>query len=295
MGGRRACRAARRAAADRARILCPRRAWTAEPARPGLRSAHRKHYRLFVSRTVGRVSLVQSPVRRSAVRRSLCGRRSRYDRDGLVSRGIASSDVHPHRGSIGSTRYHRGYGLELRTHPGRIRCRAHGGWKSSRIDTHDLDFDLRRRAGIQLRTGRTNGPPPARVLVRRAGHDIPSAAALRTSMADRLIASFLRQHAPTVSIRADLELDAGDNRVMVLFGASGSGKTTILRCLAGLDRPQEGFIRFGEEIWFDAAAGTNLSPQQRRLAYVSQDYGLFPDLTVEQNIRVGVDAPGSRA
>ena len=72
-------------------------------------------------------------------------------------------------------------------------------------------------------------------------------------MADRLVASFLRQHAPAVSIRADIELDAGDNRVMVLFGPSGSGKTTILRCLAGLDRPQEGSIRFGGEVWFDAA------------------------------------------
>jgi molybdate transport system ATP-binding protein len=114
-------------------------------------------------------------------------------------------------------------------------------------------------------------------------------------MADRLIASFLRQYAPAVSIRADLELDAGDNRVMVLFGASGSGKTTILRCLAGLDRPQEGFIRFDEVIWFDAVAGTNVSPQQRRLAYVSQDYGLFPHLTVEQNIRFGMDAAGMHA
>lgn len=110
-------------------------------------------------------------------------------------------------------------------------------------------------------------------------------------MADRLIASFLRQPAPSVSIRADLELDAGDHRVMVLFGPSGSGKTTILRCLAGLDRPQEGYIRFGEELWFDAAARINRPPQQRRLAYVSQDYGLFPHLTVEQNIRFGMDTP----
>ena len=109
-------------------------------------------------------------------------------------------------------------------------------------------------------------------------------------MADRLIASFLRRHAPAVSVRADLELDAGDNRVMVLFGPSGSGKTSILRCLAGLDRPQEGFIRFGEEVWFDADARIDRPPQQRRLAYVSQDYGLFPHLTVDQNIRFGMDA-----
>jgi molybdate transport system ATP-binding protein len=109
-------------------------------------------------------------------------------------------------------------------------------------------------------------------------------------MAGRLVASFLRRYSPTVSVRADLELDAGDNRVMVLFGPSGSGKTTILRCLAGLDRPQEGFIRFGEEVWFDAAARIDRPPQGRHLAYVSQDYGLFPHLTVEQNIRFGMNA-----
>jgi molybdate transport system ATP-binding protein len=86
-----------------------------------------------------------------------------------------------------------------------------------------------------------------------------------------------------------LTLDAGDGRVLVLFGPSGSGKTTILRCLAGLDRPQEGFIRFGGEVWFDAAARIDCPPQKRRLAYVSQDYGLFPHLTVEQNIRFGMD------
>ena len=96
-------------------------------------------------------------------------------------------------------------------------------------------------------------------------------------------------------MRADLELEAGDSRVMVLFGPSGSGKTTILRCLAGLDRPQEGFIRFGAEIWFDAATGVNRPPQARRLAYVAQDYGLFPHLTVEENVRFGMDAKRSAA
>ena len=108
-------------------------------------------------------------------------------------------------------------------------------------------------------------------------------------MAARLVASFTRRHSDTVSIRADLELDAGENRVTVLFGPSGAGKTTILRCLAGLERPQAGFIRFDGEPWFDAATGVNRPPQRRRLAYVAQDYGLFPHLTVEQNIRFGID------
>jgi molybdate transport system ATP-binding protein len=114
-------------------------------------------------------------------------------------------------------------------------------------------------------------------------------------VADRLIASFVRRYTPTVSVRVDLELEAGDSRVLVLFGPSGSGKTTILRCLAGLDRPQEGFIRFGAEIWFDAATGVNRSPQARRLAYVAQDYGLFPHLTVGENVRFGMDVHRSAA
>ena len=113
-------------------------------------------------------------------------------------------------------------------------------------------------------------------------------------MAGRLTASFLRRHAPTVSLRVELELDGGDSRVMVLFGPSGSGKTTILRCLAGLDHPQQGFIRFGDDVWFDRAAGIDRPPQQRRLAYVSQDYGLFPHLTVEQNIRFGMNLPAEK-
>jgi molybdate transport system ATP-binding protein len=73
-----------------------------------------------------------------------------------------------------------------------------------------------------------------------------------------------------------------------LFGSSGSGTTTILRCLAGLERPQEGFIRFGDETWFDAAARVHLAPQARYVAYVSQDYGLFPHLTVAQNVMFGM-------
>ena len=109
-------------------------------------------------------------------------------------------------------------------------------------------------------------------------------------MADRLVVSFHRQLSAAVSVRAEFELDASRDRVLVLFGPSGSGKTTILRCLAGLDRPQEGVIRMGDAIWFDAAAKIDLPPQERRLAYVSQDYGLFPHLSVGRNVRFGMDA-----
>ena len=89
-----------------------------------------------------------------------------------------------------------------------------------------------------------------------------------------------------------MRLDGEREHVTVLFGPSGSGKTTIVRCLAGLERPEKGFIRFGDETWFDATAGVNLPPQARHLAYVSQDYGLFPHLTVQQNITFGMAAGG---
>lgn len=113
-------------------------------------------------------------------------------------------------------------------------------------------------------------------------------------MAGRLKAAFRRQHSSAVSISAELDLESGDGRIMVLFGPSGSGKTTILRCLAGLDRPQDGFIRFDDETWFDAAAGIHLPPQRRQLGYVSQEYGLFPHLTVAQNVRFGMAANAPR-
>jgi molybdate transport system ATP-binding protein len=114
-------------------------------------------------------------------------------------------------------------------------------------------------------------------------------------VAGRLTASFRKQHTPSVSVSAELDLESGNGRIMVLFGPSGSGKTTILRCLAGLDRPQQGFIRYEEETWFDADRGIHLPPQMRRLGYVSQEYSLFPHLTVEQNIRFGMTPEPSDA
>jgi molybdate transport system ATP-binding protein len=107
-------------------------------------------------------------------------------------------------------------------------------------------------------------------------------------MAGSLIALFNKTYSTGARIEADLCLDSEREGVTVLFGPSGSGKTTILRCLAGLETPQEGFIRFDEQTWFDRAEGINRPPQRRQLAYVAQDYGLFPHLTVEQNVTFGM-------
>jgi molybdate transport system ATP-binding protein len=76
----------------------------------------------------------------------------------------------------------------------------------------------------------------------------------------------------------------GHPRVTVFLGSSGSGKTTILRCLAGLERPQRGHIRFGDRPWFDSARGIHLPPDHRDIGFLFQDYALFPHMTVEKNI-----------
>src|SRR2546426_9383769 len=79
-----------------------------------------------------------------------------------------------------------------------------------------------------------------------------------------------------------------EQSVLGLFGPSGAGKTLTLQCLAGLVRPDTGRIVVGERVFFDAAAGVDLSPQQRRIGYVFQGYALFPHLTVWKNIAFGL-------
>jgi len=75
--------------------------------------------------------------------------------------------------------------------------------------------------------------------------------------------------------------------VTVLFGRSGSGKTTIVNAVAGLLTPAEGRITVGERVLFDAAAGVSLPPHRRRVGYVFQEARLFPHLSVRANLRYG--------
>ncbi|WP_153099928.1 ABC transporter ATP-binding protein [Paraburkholderia hayleyella] len=75
---------------------------------------------------------------------------------------------------------------------------------------------------------------------------------------------------------------------LVLFGPSGAGKSLTLQAIAGLLQPDEGTIAFDGEPWFEHARHIDLKPQQRRLAYLFQDYALFPHLNVRQNIAFGL-------
>jgi molybdate transport system ATP-binding protein len=84
----------------------------------------------------------------------------------------------------------------------------------------------------------------------------------------------------------DVELSIGGETV-ALVGPSGAGKTTVLRAIAGLRRPDRGRIALGHRAWFDATAGVDLPPERRSVGLVFQEYALFPHLTVRANVGFG--------
>ena len=79
-----------------------------------------------------------------------------------------------------------------------------------------------------------------------------------------------------------------DSQRVVIIGPSGSGKSLTLKAIAGLMTPDSGHIRLGASTLFDAQAGINLAPQARNVAYLFQDYALFPHLNVRQNVGFGL-------
>lgn len=85
----------------------------------------------------------------------------------------------------------------------------------------------------------------------------------------------------------DVQFEAGDTP-LALFGASGCGKSVTLKCIAGILRPDEGRITLDGRVLFDSAAGIDLPPQQRHVGYLFQQYALFPNMTVRQNIAAAV-------
>ena len=106
-----------------------------------------------------------------------------------------------------------------------------------------------------------------------------------------------------MSLAAQLRLDRGafalaldvvgpDRTVIGLLGPNGSGKSTTLRCLAGLESPQEGRIVIGDSVAFDRVAGIDLPPDKRSVGYVFQDYLLFPHMSVIDNVAFGPRSRG---
>lgn len=96
----------------------------------------------------------------------------------------------------------------------------------------------------------------------------------------------------------DLELDVdleGGEEPVALIGPNGAGKTTLLRTIAGAYRPDAGLIRVGDADLFDSGRGLDLPPDERHVGYVPQGYGLFPHLSVAENVAFGLRAARSAA
>ena len=89
------------------------------------------------------------------------------------------------------------------------------------------------------------------------------------------------------AFRLDVRFGAEDG-VTCLLGASGCGKSMTLKCIAGIEKPDEGHIELDGRVLYDSKEKIDLPPQQRRVGYLFQNYALFPNMTVRQNVLCGL-------
>ena len=108
-------------------------------------------------------------------------------------------------------------------------------------------------------------------------------------MLDFHLTKALHSAAGPATLDVCLTIEPGE--LVALSGPSGAGKTTLLRLLAGLTRPDAGHLRFENQTWFEAANRQWLPPQHRSISVVFQDYALFPNMTVRQNLLFALPDP----
>ncbi len=87
----------------------------------------------------------------------------------------------------------------------------------------------------------------------------------------------------TFNLSLDFSVSKGS--FVTIYGKSGVGKTTLLRILAGLEKPETGTIQVGNNFWFESKSKTDIKPQQRKIGMVFQDFALFPNLTIFDNLK----------
>ena len=95
----------------------------------------------------------------------------------------------------------------------------------------------------------------------------------------------IKKHLPSFDL--DIEFTA-ENEAVGFLGASGCGKSLTLRCVAGVETPDEGHIIVNGKTFFDSEKKINLTPQQRKTALLFQNYQLFPNMSVAQNVAAGM-------
>ncbi|MCX0275117.1 ABC transporter ATP-binding protein [Nocardia zapadnayensis] len=102
---------------------------------------------------------------------------------------------------------------------------------------------------------------------------------------ENLSKRFRRRDGAVVSAIDDATIHIDRGEFIVLLGPSGCGKTTLLRSVAGLETPDSGTIRVGDQLVFDSASGTCVPPERRRLSMMFQSYALWPHMTARKNVR----------
>ena len=85
-----------------------------------------------------------------------------------------------------------------------------------------------------------------------------------------------------------LNMQIEEGKLITIYGKSGAGKSTLLMLLAGLMNPEKGYIRMGNNIWTDTSKQIFLPPQKRNIGFVFQEYALFPNMTVRENLCFGL-------
>lgn len=114
-------------------------------------------------------------------------------------------------------------------------------------------------------------------------------------MIEGLHAGFEKRYPGELPIDAMFRIPKRNAAITVLFGPSGVGKTTVVRCIAGLERPDAGRIEFDGEVWSDSEEDIFLPPRERKVGLVPQDYALFPHLSIEENVGYGLFRADAKA
>ena len=97
-----------------------------------------------------------------------------------------------------------------------------------------------------------------------------------------------KRYAGGVTAVSDFNLDIEDKEFIILVGPSGCGKTTTLRMIAGLETPTSGRITIGDRVVFDSEEGINIPANKRKVGFLFQNYALWPNMTVYENISFGL-------
>ncbi|NJL76277.1 MAG: ATP-binding cassette domain-containing protein [Saprospiraceae bacterium] len=85
-------------------------------------------------------------------------------------------------------------------------------------------------------------------------------------------------------IELELNCQLHEGEFVAIYGASGTGKTSILRMLGGLLQAESGRIQVGDKVWYDTTCKVNIPTHLRSIGFMFQDYALFPNMTVRQNL-----------